>query len=637
MDLYKLFILFLFSFTPFSASAEHNWPMAGGPDGDWTVTGPQPPLNFSVRTKHNILWKTSLPEGGQSGIAIHGEMAFLSIMKPWTPKHDPDHLKAELNNINQQKKQIRDAVDKELFDSNTNFAAINSHYKNNEKQIDELISQRVEMLLAEDPNQNVTKLRDRVRRFHPKVKELEVEQRRLTSQMDRVRISHSMDYAAIQKANSDIEKKIRELPSLKGTDIVAYCLDANTGEFRWSTPLTGSVEGPYNYGFSDSSSPTPITDGKYVWFVNASGSMGCWSVEGKKIWYREWTPSAKAPFNKQYEPILTGDWILNVEPLPEDDPRRSQEGERRWNYLRAIDKQTGKTVWIAEDAITHYNTPILGTLDGLPYVLQGRGGPHEVPERPNGLSLTKLFGDKPGQAVWHWDPQEQMPFGALANQHWDERHAYWLKTGQLKLAVLDSRTGNQLHEHDLFSNTTTTLWNKDTGKYETQQNQVVRGIIDLRHTNIVTGQHFYFLIRDKWQVARVNTKSGKTEYLELPSQINPTARGLEAWTFGKVQPNNTRNSRGFDVAQDPRIKLGGFTKSFLGAPTVVNDRIYFTSMTGLVYVLDANAKTFDRSAILAVNDLGPAGETWTVNSITYADGRLYHRTMKEVVCISESR
>ena len=92
-----------------------------------------------------------------------------------------------------------------------------------------------------------------------------------------------------------------------------------------------------------------------------------------------------------------------------------------------------------------------------------------------------------------------------------------------------------------------------------------------------------------------------------------------------------------DVAQDPRIKLGGFTKSFLGAPTVVNDRIYFTSMTGLVYVLDANAKTLDRSAILAVNDLGPVGETWTVNSITYANGRLYHRTMKEVICISKSR
>ena len=121
MDLYKLFTLLLFSFTTFSASAEHNWPMAGGPDGDWTVTGPQPPLNFSVRTKHNILWKTSLPEGGQSGIAIHGELAFLSIMKPWTPKHDPDELKAELKNINQQKTQIRDTVDRELLDSNTDL------------------------------------------------------------------------------------------------------------------------------------------------------------------------------------------------------------------------------------------------------------------------------------------------------------------------------------------------------------------------------------------------------------------------------------------------------------------------------------------------------------------------------------
>ena len=181
------------------------------------------------------------------------------------------------------------------------------------------------------------------------------------------------------------------------------------------------------------------------------------------------------------------------------------------------------------------------------------------------------------------------------------------------------------------------MWNKSAGKYETQQEQVIRGVIDLRHTNIVAGGHFYFLIRDRWQVARVNIETGKTEYLELPSQIDPAARESEAWTFAEVQPNNTRNSRGYDVAQDPRIKLGGFTKSFLGAPTVVNDRIYFTSMTGLVYVLDANAKTLDRSAILAVNDLGPVGKTWTVNSITYANGRLYHRTMKEVICISKSR
>lgn len=626
-----LFLCTLFLTT--SLNAGDNWPMAGGPDGTWKVEGPEPPLKFSVRTHRNIVWKTTLPEGGQSGIAVHNDLAFLTIMKPWEPQDNPDLLAVHKEDAEADKLVQQESIDKALIRNNPAFQTLRTTFINNEKQIEQYIVNRVQMLLEEDSSQNVQKLRERVRRFHPKVKELEIEQRRVTNQMDKIRAEHSQQYQRILNLLAELNQKIRNLPSLKGTDIVAYCLNANTGDILWSVPLKGSVEGPYNYGFSDSSSPTPITDGKHVWFVNASGSMGCWTVRGKLIWFREWTPSAKAPFNKQFEPILTGEWILNVEPLPESDPRKAKEGERKWNYLRAINKRTGKTDWIAEDAITHYNTPILGQLNNKPFILQGRGGPHEVPERPNGLSLTHVAGPKAGKAVWHWDPQEEIPFGALANQHWDSQYAYWLKTGQLKLAVLNAQTGKQIHEHDLFSQATTTLWNKEVNGYETQVKESIGGVIDLRHTNIVAGGHFYFLVRDKWQVARVNIESGKTEFLELPSQVDAPLRGAEKWTFGEVQPNDTRNSRGFDVAQDPRIKLGGFTKSFLGAPTVVNDRIYFTSMTGLVYILDANAEALDADAILAVNDLGPIGQTWTVNSVSYANGRLYHRTMKEVICI----
>ena len=46
-------------------------------------------------------------------------------------------------------------------------------------------------------------------------------------------------------------------------------------------------------------------------------------------------------------------------------------------------------------------------------------------------------------------------------------------------------------------------------------------------------------------------------------------------------------------------------------------------------------KLWTRNALLAVNDLGPAGQTWSLNSISYANGRLYHRSMKEVVCIGK--
>ena len=35
------------------------------------------------------------------------------------------------------------------------------------------------------------------------------------------------------------------------------------------------------------------------------------------------------------------------------------------------------------------------------------------------------------------------------------------------------------------------------------------------------------------------------------------------------------------------------------------------------------------------SDLGPSGETWSLNSLSYSDGRLYNRSLKEVICIGK--
>jgi len=55
----------------------------------------------------------------------------------------------------------------------------------------------------------------------------------------------------------------------------------------------------------------------------------------------------------------------------------------------------------------------------------------------------------------------------------------------------------------------------------------------------------------------------------------------------------------------------------------------------MVYVVDTTAKTFDQSALVAVNDLGKPGQTWTVNSMSFGNGHIYHRTMKEIICIGK--
>ena len=56
-------------------------------------------------------------------------------------------------------------------------------------------------------------------------------------------------------------------------------------------------------------------------------------------------------------------------------------------------------------------------------------------------------------------------------------------------------------------------------------------------------------------------------------------------------------------------------------------------MIGLTYVVDASREVFDESALVAINDLGLAGETWSLSTPSYAQGRMFHRSLKEVVCI----
>lgn len=58
-------------------------------------------------------------------------------------------------------------------------------------------------------------------------------------------------------------------------------------------------------------------------------------------------------------------------------------------------------------------------------------------------------------------------------------------------------------------------------------------------------------------------------------------------------------------------------------------RMHMPTMIGTVYVVRWNAPVFDENALVS----GTAGKTWSLSSLAYADGRLYARTMKELICI----
>ena len=498
---------------------ENQWPQAGGPNGSWAVDASDAPIKWSGARNEGIVWRTALPEEGQSGIAVWGDRIFLTTLKPEEGKRPA------------------------------------------------------------------------------------------------------------------------------GRDVVAYCIDARDGKILWTAPLPGSASSVPAYFFSDASSPTPVTDGQHVWFFNACGSMGCYDFDGKKIWLREWKPTGGRPFNKQFEPILIGNAVLNMEPRDLDDPKREKDA---WNYVRGIDKLTGKTLWISDDAVTHYNTPVIGSLaDGSLALMQGRGAYHGVPETPVGLSLTSLAPGREGKTIWRF---ETSPKGkAMYTQHFTPTVAPWIDIDNSSHIVLDTASGKVLRTQSLTASVDWRRFDPAKKAYEVlsgvdlaKQTPAVK-VYPAQFCNIIVGGWHWFLcyteatkkLGPAYCVGRVNIESGKVEYLELPVSVVREAGKDDTFIWGKPQVSSTVNSRGIDIVSDKRSQGDGWYWGFLGGPTAVGGKIYFTTMLGITYVIDGTTAVLDEKALLAVNDLGTTGQTWSLNSISYARGRLYHRSMKEVFCIGK--
>ena len=511
--------------------ANDAWPQAAGPNQNWTVqTEKAVPIQWSVSENKNIRWKKTLPETGQSGIAVWGNRLFLTTMKP---------LSAE---------------------------------------------------------------------------------------------------AAAE--------------SQTGSDIVLYCVDADSGDTIWEKELAGDPQALsiYAYGFSSSSSPTPITDGKHVWFWNASGQMGCWTMDGTEVWTRRWTPTLKRPFNKQFEPIKIGDTILNMEPRAVDDPLRREDA---WNYLKGFSAINGRELWIAPEGLTHYNTPVMGKLpSGGHAVLSGRGAHHRVPESPPGLTLTHLDGPEAGEAVWSW---QATPKGkTMVTQCWDEQYSYWLDESRTDLVVLNTNDGSEAKKISWVKDVTVTSYDPSTKTFHTREGvNLDEGdspltVFPAWYANLSVRPYLYFQcfnFQGKFQrkeanigprnsIVRINVETGKVEFLEIPFET-PEVPDQQVKGGQTFYPSMTLNSRGIDVAQDKRSGRTGWWWCFNGNTIAVNQYLYFTFMCGRVQVIDGQAEKFDQSALVSMNDLGKFGETWSVNTPSYSNGRIYHRTMKELICIEQ--
>ena len=118
-----------------------------------------------------------------------------------------------------------------------------------------------------------------------------------------------------------------------------YCIDANSGVILWQQDVTivpseerDDMEIMEDTGYA---APTAVTDGKRVCGLFAGGDLGCFTIDGEKLWEKHLgVPDSMYGYSASltwYENLVIVQWDVGY------------EGED--SKLIALDWQTGETAW----------------------------------------------------------------------------------------------------------------------------------------------------------------------------------------------------------------------------------------------------------------------------------------------------
>ena len=419
-----------------------------------------------------------------------------------------------------------------------------------------------------------------------------------------------------------------------GSGILGLCFDASNGDELWRRTIPGVRETDLSSLFSDNTAATPVADQRNVVFVNVGGSVQGFDHSGELKWSQRWTPFGRH-HARQHEPFILGDSVIisrvNLDDLPlvvttKPGAAKLGRGVEYWNRLQARDLGTGELKWIGAAGSSVHSTSMSGRFaDGNVGIVTGRGGGHQPPEEPYGLSM--LNGDD-GTIRW----ERSIPrYAAHQNAVWNS-DCVTAFAGDEHL-TLDASTGKTIQKVSLRQDVFVTR--QVDGDYETQRvKQLTRFRKPLTYqSNVLVGDYHYFRAHQDYLVGRVHIPSGKVEYLQVPVQVNRSPGENEVVSWDDAVENDMKNVDGFRVTRDRRNAGDGWGHVSAASPIVVGDYLYMPTMLGIVYVLKWQAERLDGNALVSVSDLGPLGQTWSLSSLSFADGYLYARTLKHLICI----
>ncbi|MFN6161920.1 MAG: PQQ-binding-like beta-propeller repeat protein [Planctomycetota bacterium] len=136
------------------------------------------------------------------------------------------------------------------------------------------------------------------------------------------------------------------LTSADGNDLVLLCIQTTDGRKLWQKKI-GAGNQDARAGEGNSASPSPSTDGEYVWCFFGTGTLACFTVDGQEVWkidVNERFGKLDIQFGMTSTPVLDGEFLylqLIHGPMKFDDATRIGK-------VIKLDKRTGATVWAVD-------------------------------------------------------------------------------------------------------------------------------------------------------------------------------------------------------------------------------------------------------------------------------------------------
>ena len=184
-------------------------------------------------------------------------------------------------------------------------------------------------------------------------------------------------------------------------DLFALCFDTETGDELWRKKLGESGR---NAPRNNLATPSPVTDGKHVFFIFGSGDISGLDFKGNILWSRNLEKqygNISQKYGYSSSPLLY-DNRLYILILRRDTAYRAPKGAGLDSFILALDSETGNDIWkqprvtdVKDETLDSYSSPI----------------PYQGPERQEilviGASNITSNDLTTGRELWRYEYPEQ--------------------------------------------------------------------------------------------------------------------------------------------------------------------------------------------------------------------------------------